>query len=36
MMPNIDVQPNFAPDGLKLKFSVPVSFSLATGEVSFD
>lgn len=35
-MPNIQVDPTFAPDGLKLKFSVPVSFSLATGEVSFD
>ncbi len=36
MMPNIEVRSDFAPDGLKLSFTVPVSFSVASGEVSFE
>ncbi len=35
MMANIDVDPVFEPDGLKLRFSVPVTLSVATGEVAF-
>ncbi|MEO1659375.1 MAG: HWE histidine kinase domain-containing protein [Pseudomonadota bacterium] len=35
MMANIDVDPVFEPDGLKLHFSVPVTLSVATGEISF-
>lgn len=34
MMPNIEIQSDFAPDGLKLSFTVPVSFSVATDEMS--
>jgi len=36
MMPNMNVQHRFEPDGLKLSFRVPVSISVASGEVSFD
>ncbi|MEC7289466.1 MAG: HWE histidine kinase domain-containing protein [Pseudomonadota bacterium] len=35
MMPNIVTDPAFEPDGLRLKFSVPISVSVASGEVSF-
>ena len=35
MMPNIDVEYEFKPTGLNLQFSVPVSLSVTTGEVSF-
>lgn len=36
MMPNIDINHDFKPDGLNVHFSVPVSLSVETGEVSFD
>lgn len=36
MMPNIQVEHQFAPDGVMLSFQVPVSVSVATGEVAFD
>ena len=36
MLPNIDVEHEFKPDGLNLQFSVPVTLSVGTGEVSFD
>lgn len=36
MMPNIKTTYEFQPDGLKLNFQVPVSVSVATGELSFD
>ena len=36
MLPNIDVEHSFEPTGLNLQFSVPVTLSVATGEVSFD
>ena len=36
MMPNMNVQHQFEPDGLRLSFRVPVSVSLASGEISFD
>lgn len=36
MIPNMNVQHQFEPDGLKISFRVPVRVSVATGEVSFD
>jgi PAS domain S-box-containing protein len=36
MMPNIDVDFSFKPDGLDLHFSVPVLVRSATGEVEFE
>nr|WP_070961092.1 HWE histidine kinase domain-containing protein [Hyphomonas sp. Mor2] len=36
MMPNMNVQHRFESDGLKLSFRVPVSVSVASGEVSFE
>lgn len=35
MMPNIDVEYQFEPTGLNLQFSVPITLSVTTGEVSF-
>ena len=35
MMPNIDVDFEFKPDGLNLHFSVPIVLSVSTGEVAF-
>lgn len=36
MMPNIDVDFTFKPDGLELHFSVPIVLSVATDEVAFE
>ncbi len=36
MMPNMNVEHAFEPDGLRLSFRVPVSVSVVSGEVSFD
>lgn len=36
MMPRIKTTHRFEPDGLKLRFEVPVTVSVATGEVAFD
>ena len=36
MMPNMNVQHRFEPDGLKLSFHVPVSVSVESGEVAFE
>lgn len=36
MMPNIEVDFTFKPDGLDLHFSVPIVLSVATGEVAFE
>jgi len=36
MMPNMNVQHQFEPDGLTLTFRVPVSVSVSSGEVSFE
>ncbi|MEL7032880.1 MAG: HWE histidine kinase domain-containing protein [Pseudomonadota bacterium] len=33
MMANIDIQPSFEPDGLKVRFKVPVSLSVESGEL---
>ena len=36
MMPNIEVDFTFKPDGLDLHFCVPILLSVATGEVAFE
>ena len=35
LMANIDITPTFEPDGLKVRFNVPVSLSVDSGELEF-
>ncbi len=36
LLGNISIEPTFEPDGLKLRFNVPITLSVESGEVEFD